>query len=112
VWGYWLIEAKRVLSIAILRLENGSREAFHTHAFNSVSWVLAGRLTEHHLDGRIDEYRPSLRPIITRRDTFHKVVSSGRTWVLTFRGSWTDRWHEHVNGEHITLTSGRVKVAE
>ena len=57
-------------------------------------------------------YRPSLRPVITRRDTFHKVVSSGRTWVLTFRGPCADHWHEYLpsEGRMVQLTHGRVEV--
>ena len=43
VWGFWLIEIKKLFSVALLCFENGSREAFHTHAFNSVSWVLTLR---------------------------------------------------------------------
>ena len=47
VTGYWLIESKRWFSIALLRFDEGSREAFHTHAFNAISWVLWGELLEY-----------------------------------------------------------------
>lgn len=50
VWGYWLIEWKPVFSVALLCFENGSREAYHSHAFDSVSWLLKGQLVEHNLD--------------------------------------------------------------
>lgn len=48
VWGYFLIEIKSLFSIVLLRFENGSRDAYHTHAFHCFSWLLRGHLTEYH----------------------------------------------------------------
>lgn len=111
VWGYFF-ELKRLFSVVLLRFENGSREAYHSHAFNSLSWVLRGELHEHHLDGRLDIHRPSLIPVVTRRDTFHMVMSQGRSWVLSFRGPWAKTWQEWIPGKgYVTLTHGRRHVA-
>jgi hypothetical protein len=112
VWGYWLIEWKPMFSIAFLRFEDGSREAYHNHAFNSISWVLKGRLIEDLLDGGANVYTPSLKPIYTYWDRFHRVFSSGRTWVLTFRGPWAETWKEYLpkTKEWVTLTNGRKIV--
>lgn len=117
VWGFWLIEWKRFFSVVLLCFEDGSRDAYHNHAFNSISWVLRGRLTEHHLHNLAKRvvYTPSWRPVITRRTTFHKVVSQGRTWVLSFRGPWAKTWEEyryqHTPGErYVTLTHGRRQI--
>lgn len=111
VWGYWLIEAKKLFSVALLCFEDGSRDEHHSHAFNSVSWVIKGKLLEHMLNGKLQAYRPSLWPIITKRDTFHRVVSVGRTWVLTFRGPWHDVWQEYHPKKGIyNLTHGRKIV--
>jgi hypothetical protein len=112
VSGFWLIEAKRLISVAFVLFRNGSREAFHSHAFNSISWVLRGRLDEHNLGGTINRYFPSWRPIITRRDTFHKVVSTGNTLVFTIRGPWARTWREYLPGSDsfVTLTNGRRLV--
>lgn len=112
VWAYWLIEIKSLFSIALLCFENGSRDAYHTHAFNSISWLLWGQLEEEIAD--VYEvsaiYSPSVKPIHTRRETFHKVTSYGRSWVLTFRGPWVDRWSERVGDSRLTLTHGRNVV--
>lgn len=35
-------ESKTYGSIVLLNFKEGNREAFHTHAFNSISWVLLG----------------------------------------------------------------------
>lgn len=122
VWGFWLIEWKRLFSVALLCFDNGSREAYHSHAFNSVSWVLRGRLDEDVCVARplgvfhyfLRVYTPSLLPIVTRRSCMHKVTSIGRTWVLTFRGPWARTWREWLPQEQrfVTLTNGRQVVDE
>lgn len=125
VWGYWLIEFKSLFSVVLLRFEDGSREAFHSHAFNCISWVLSGCLWEQRMVGRTDlhytdikkawrVFAPSWKPIITTRDNLHKVTSIGRTWVLSFRGPWADTWQEYLPDEErvVTLTHGRVEVIQ
>ena len=114
VWGFWLVEMKSWFSVALLKFVGESREAFHTHAFNSVSWVLKGQLTELEFYGeQPNTYRPSLLPIITRRTTMHKVNSAGTTWVLTFRGPWAKTWIEYrpLEKRHVILGHGRTEIA-
>lgn len=112
VTGYWLVELKRLFSVALLRFDRGSRDEYHSHAFDSVSWVLKGRLEEHMIDGSTRTYRPSLRPVVTRRDDFHRVVSTGTSWVFTLRGPWARTWWEFdpESGEVTELTHGRIDV--
>jgi hypothetical protein len=120
VTGYWLIEWKRVFSIALLKFDEGSREAFHSHAFNCVSWVLRGKLLEERsrfsMDGWFDwrVFGPSLLPILTTRDNLHKVHGlAPATWVLTFRGPWAKDWYEQLpDGSRVWLTDGRKVIAE
>lgn len=115
VSGLFVVEIKELFSIVLLRFSNGSREAYHKHAFNSWSWLLKGNLVEHlHPDyehGGQRIYRPSFSVITTLRDTFHKVYSIGTSWVISFRGPWSDTWEESVNGKYKTLTHGRKEVA-
>ena len=107
--AYWLIECKRLFSVALLRFADGSRDAFHSHAFDSLSWLLSGNVEEEHLVGATVEHRPSLRPLVTRRSTFHRVVSRGTSWVLTFRGPWAKTWTEYdpQQSQVTVLTHGR-----
>jgi hypothetical protein len=109
VWGFFLAEIKSLFSVVLLHFADGSREAYHSHAFNSVSWVLRGRLEENMFDGRVNVYAPSLKPVVTRRTDFHKVVSTGDTYVLSFRGPWVNRWFEYLpdTGEILQLANGR-----
>ena len=113
VWGFWLFEIKSLFSIAILKFEDGSRDAFHNHAFDAVSWIIKGKLREEHLDGRSNWIKPSWEAVITPKSCFHKVTSYGNTYALTFRGRWDKTWKEYLpqTDEHITLTNGRERVA-
>jgi hypothetical protein len=125
VTGHFLIESKSLFSIALLKFEDGSREAFHSHAFNAWSWVLKGHLIEevmfkHTASGggwlsaqRTFHYLSSFRAIFTGRNRFHKVSSIGTTWALTFRGPWVKEWNEFLPAENqlLTLTNGRKVVA-
>lgn len=121
VTGYWLVEAKNGLSIVLLRFDEGSREAYHDHAFNALSWVLKGHLTEFtrvaefHDEDFVewDDLLPSFKPVFTPRDRMHKVYGMAkRTWVLSFRGPWLIRWHEWLPElrKYVTLTHGRKIV--
>ena len=111
VTGYFLIEWKILFSIGLLRFTKGSRESFHSHAFNGLSWFIWGRITEHLLSGETKEFGPSLLPKFTKRSCFHRVYAHNTTYVLTLRGSWVDFWQEHrPSGKLVTLTHGRKEV--
>lgn len=114
VTAYWLVEIKGLFSIALLKFEPGSRNEFHSHAFNSVSWLLKGCLGETMRERPLScfYFYPSFLPIVTLRSTFHKVTSIGRSWVLTFRGPWSKTWKEYLpeTDEDITLTHGRKQA--
>lgn len=108
VWMYGL-EVKGLFSILLLRFEDGSRDAFHSHAFNCLSWLFTGALLETHLSGRRVWHFPSWLPFRTYRETFHKVVSVERSYVLTLRGPWSKTWQEYIpeQDKTVTLTHGR-----
>lgn len=111
VWGFFLVELKSLFSIVLLRFENGSRDAYHGHAFNAVSWLLSGVLVELLPVRGMQGYLPSWRPIFTGRERVHQVRSVGRSWVLSFRGPWSDTWPEVLpDGTRVDLTYGRRPV--
>lgn len=112
VTGYWLIESKKLFSIALLKFEGKSRECFHNHAFSCFSWILKGQLVERFLDGSIRLHRRRFLPFVTRREDFHKVDSNGTTWLLTFRGPWSKTWKEYMPDadKFRTLANGRKIV--
>lgn len=120
--GYWLVEIKSLFSIVLLHFSPGSRDAFHSHAFNAISWLIRGKLNEHttlqtsifHVVEAVTIYIPSIVPIVTPKSMFHRVVSVGDSWVISFRGPWSKTWKEYIpaTGENITLTHGRQVVVE
>lgn len=112
VTGYWLIEIKKLFSIVLLRFDHGSRDEYHNHAFNSLNWVLKGVVCEEDLGGGHCFHRPSLKPILTLRRTFHRVRSIGTTWVFSIRGPWSKYWTEWSpkTQQYTTLTNHRRVV--
>lgn len=105
-------EIKWLFSVLLLRFGDGSREAYHSHAFNSRSLLLTGRLEEWHTDGRENKYLPG-SVIRTPRHTFHKVYSFGTSWVLTLRGPWSKYWYERDERGVVTILGpGRVVIGE
>lgn len=124
VTAYFLIEWKILFSIGILHFKKGSREAYHTHAFNALTWWLKGSVTECKLNASFDgknelinkykdiirNFQPSIIPKFTSRSNFHKVISHEDTYALTFRGPWVDTWNEFKFDKLITLTHGRKEV--
>ncbi len=109
--GYFLIEIKSLFSIVLLRFNEGGREAFHTHAFNALTWFLAGDMEEEDYDGRFRIYQRSLIPKYTPRSKNHRVWANRTSWCLSIRGPWSSTWTEDDETHHTVLTHGR-KVVE
>lgn len=112
VTGYWLLEWKKGISIVLLHFSPGSREAFHSHAFNAFTWWLRGSVIEEHVNWEVKTWKPSLIPKWTPRNCYHKIIASSRgAWALSIRGPWSDTWKETKGDKEITLTHGR-KIVE
>lgn len=111
----WFFEIKSAFTVALLRLDNGTRDAFHSHAFNSLSYVIAGKLFEQFYDLTERVHTPGAL-VLTKREDLHRVQSLGTTWVLTFRGPWAKFWFEVVPRNQyfdrlLKLTHGRQVIA-
>lgn len=109
IWG---IEIKSLFSVLLIKFEKGSRDAFHSHAFDAYSWLLLGSLVEMTPEGETWYHVPSFTPIFTSREHMHKVICiTNKSWAITFRGPWAAKWHEFIPGRgHITLTEGRKEL--
>lgn len=109
VTGYFLIEWKSVFSVVLLHFNKGSREAYHSHAFNAWTLWLWGLVVELHREGGMKVFMMGdLKR--TYRDTFHKVECLETAWALSIRGPWSSTWQEDRNGKLVTLTHGRREV--
>jgi len=118
VTGFWLIEIKSLFSIVLLRFSKGTRENFHSHAFNAVTWFLWGSVEEEHLgeNGQLDRvlpWGPSIWPKSTPRGCFHRVKALSDTWAISFRGPWAETWNEYDPRmqEYVKLGHGRKVIA-
>jgi quercetin dioxygenase-like cupin family protein len=109
VTGLFLVEIKPLFSIVLLRFSKGSREAYHSHAFNALTVWLYGRVLEHMLSGETLTWRGG-QVKLTPRDVFHRVEAIETSYALCFRGPWSDTWQESRLGRLITLTHGRKEL--
>lgn len=109
VTGYFLIEWKVLFSIGLLHFKKGSREAYHTHSFNALSWFFKGNVTEEHFSGEKKYFKASIKPKYTPRTCFHKIFARVDTWCFTIREPWKDEWFEYRQKEQklVKLTHGR-----
>ena len=109
VTGFWLIEIKNLFSIVFLRFSKGTRENYHSHAFNAWTWFLSGKVEEQHLDHPSITWTPSIFPKWTPRSTFHRVNALEDTYAISFRGPWSQTWREYnpKDREFIEMTNGR-----
>ncbi len=114
VTGFFLVEIKPLFSVVLLRFRAGSREAFHSHAFNAFTWFVLGRVAEQRRfeSGAVitTPFYASFKPKYTSRENCHRVYSVGVTWALSFRGPWKRTWKEYKNGKFVTLTHGRKVI--
>lgn len=107
VTGYWLIEWKKGFSIVLLRFGAGSREAYHSHAFNAWTFWIKGRVVERFPVGEMITWKPSIFPKYTPRGNMHKIDAQEVSWAISFRGPWLDTWLERKEDKMYTLTHGR-----
>lgn len=120
---FYGIEIKSLFSIGILRFNKGTREEYHTHAFDAYTWFLAGSMKEDELD--IEEgklscthtwytwYTHNIKPKFTPRDKLHRVIAYCTSWCFTIRGPWRDYWMEYnKKTDKTTLFTHGRKVIE
>lgn len=114
VYGFWLFEIKPICSVVFLRFDADRREAYHSHAFNALTWWIKGEVEEYHKDGRILRWKPSILPKYTPRSCFHKIRPIKTTWALSIRGPWDSQWYEYKSSskETTTFTHGRHVISK
>ena len=110
--AYFLVEIKGLFSVAVLKFNKGSREEFHTHAFNALTWFIKGDLLEEDSSGDFYIYSKSLLPKLTRKLKNHRVLALKDSWCITLRGPWELYWTEYNKTLDTTtvLTHGRKVV--
>lgn len=117
VTGYFLCEFKNLFSVVLLKFDRGSRENFHSHAFNAWTWFIKGYLIEYiYTDEGIKRkvYKKSILPKITKKETLHRVFALKKSYALSIRGPWSRTWNEFNSDSNkiITFTWGRKIIDE
>lgn len=108
--AFFICEFKNWFSIAILKFNKGTRQEYHSHAFNALTVMLKGDMLEEFINGESRFYTPFL-PKITRKLDIHRVRARKTSWAVTIRGPWDKYWKEYdEQGNSKTLTHGRVEV--
>jgi len=113
VSGFWLFEIKSLFSIVFLRFSKGTRENYHSHAFNAYTWFLWGEVEEQHLTHEPINWGPSFWPKYTPKSCFHRVKALTDTYAVSFRGPWDTTWKEYnpESEKFIELTHGRKIIS-
>lgn len=109
--AFFLFEIKSLGSVALLRFNQGGREAYHTHAFHALTWFLHGELIEQDVDGSHHIYSRSWLPKLTRRTKNHRVLAYETSWCFTIRGPWASTWTEDTDTHRTVLTHGREIIS-
>ena len=109
--AYFLFEIKPFGSIALLKFNKGTRESFHTHAFNAMTWFLYGDMIEENINGSLRKYSFSLLPKITKKTNNHRIIAYKPSWCFTIRGPWARTWTEDKDGNTTVFGHGRIIVS-
>lgn len=100
--AYFLFEIKGLASVALLKFNKGGREAFHTHAFDALTWFVKGDLLEEDVSGETYKYKKSIIPKITLKSKNHRVLANEDSYCLTIRGKWDKNWTEYDSKSDTT----------
>jgi len=110
--AFFIVEIKPLFSIAILRFNEGTRENFHSHAFNAWTlWLGDAWVAEETPDGKKKFWHGGTWKF-TPRTLMHRVRAVFTSYALTFRGPWVERWEEYNEQarEFTVLTNHRQIV--
>lgn len=122
VTGFFVVEIKNLFSIVFLKFAQGTREAFHSHAFNAVTLWLKGEVCEEYpikhelavfgIPWEHKYWRPGQLKY-TPKGLSHRVRALVDSYAISIRGPWDITWKEYdaTKDETTTLTWGR-KVVE
>ena len=112
--AYFLFEIKGVCSVALLKFNEGHRTAYHSHAFDALTWFIKGNMIEDNLHAHPERYRRSIKPKLTPRSQMHRVKAYEDSWCFTIRGPWHKYWQEYDPSTKLftVLTSGRKIVKQ
>lgn len=98
---YTLFESKYFGGVWLYNWKTIAQNRFHTHAFNSVAFLLSGRYTEEVIeDGKVvfkvvdQQFKPRFLP----KNYCHRILKAdSNTWTVVFFGKWIPYWWEYFS---------------
>lgn len=119
VYQRTVFEHKRLFSIWIYEWEDVQDQMrYHTHAFNSIAFLLKGRYSQRRLtkDGTtVLDAITSRKPRFLPRNYCHKIVGAEKgTKSIVFAGPWSPYWAEFFEDTDywVVYSWGRKKEAK
>lgn len=111
VTGLFLVEIKSLFSIVFLKFAKGTRESFHSHAFNALTLWLKGQVCEEYPDGKGRPWEPGEFKF-TPKKLMHRVRAFVDSYAISVRGPWDLTWQEYNESTKAitTLCEGRKVV--
>ncbi len=113
---FTIIEIKCLGGIIVNIFNTKDQDRFHSHAFNSFSWMIRGWYKEDVVN--INNNIKTLETKIISKSRFipryyiHKIKESSENAIsITFEGSWKSHWKEYFDNEREkTYTWGRKVI--
>ncbi len=107
---YTLFESKRFGGIWIYNWKTILQNRFHTHAFNSIAFLLSGKYTEEVIEnGKITLriVHQWLKPRFLPKNYCHRILKADpNTWTIVFFGKWIPYWWEYFGDSKTWVKYG------
>jgi hypothetical protein len=113
---YTLFESKYIGGIWLYNWKTIEQNRFHTHAFNSLAFLLKGYYKEEIITNKGVETRivnQWLKPRFLPKNYCHRILEAApKTWTIVFFGKWGKNWWEYFDDTKtwVKYTWGRKKV--
>lgn len=114
---YTLFEHKKIGGIWLYNWKTIKQNRFHTHAFNSIAFLLRGGYTEQVIrnTGVIEWNKVNqwLKPRFLPMNYTHRICEAEpNTWTIVFFGPWKKYWYEFFEDTKtwVKYTWGRKVV--
>ncbi len=107
---YTIFENKHLGGIWLYNWKTIKQNRFHTHAFNSVAFLLSGKYAEEVIHAGKIETRivdQWLKPRFLPKNYCHRILfANPNTWTIVFFGKWIPHWWEFFKESNTWVKYG------
>jgi len=98
---YTIFESKYLGGIWLYNWKTIKQNRFHTHAFNSIAFLLNGKYTEEVIEDSQIKFKVVhqwLKPRLLPKNYCHRILKADpNTWTIVFFGKWIPHWWEYFS---------------